>query len=99
MDRDFLARQVAAAGDPAVITIATAIPATAKEFIITCVDGPVSLTLTLTGPGTAYSFAYGTTPWIRVLVNDGTPVGTAAVTAISLDGAGAGNCTLIGFWN
>jgi len=93
MDRDYLARQVSATADPAVITVATDLPAEATEFVVTCVGGPDALTLTLTGPGTTYFFNYGMNPWLKIKLNQTTPV-----TALSLDAGGAGACALIGFW-
>jgi hypothetical protein len=94
MERDYIARQVSAVGDPAVITIATDLPANATHFVITCVAGVDALTLTLTsttGPITHF-FSYGINPWLKIDLR------TSGITAFSLDGGGAGDCTIIGYW-
>jgi len=98
MERDYLARQVSAvtaiANGPAVITVATDLPAEATHFVVTAVDGPNSLTLTLTGTTgpIAYFFNYGMDPGLKIDLR------TAGLTELSLDSSNAGYCTLAGFW-
>lgn len=94
MERDYIARQVHAVGDPAVLTIASDLPTNATHFVITCIAGPDGLTLTLTsttGPITHF-FNYGINPWLKIDLR------TSGITDFSLNATGAGNCLIVGYW-